>query len=104
VADASAGVAKLRDVRAARQTQVTATRAASRPALLRYQGGVSSYLEVLDAQRQLFDAQLALASATRDELSSVVQLYRALGGGWQQGEPQAAAAAPAAGLGRPQAG
>jgi multidrug efflux system outer membrane protein len=48
---------------------------------------VSSYLEVLDAQRQLFDAQLALANAVRDEFTSAVQLYRALGGGWQEPEP-----------------
>jgi multidrug efflux system outer membrane protein len=91
VADASAAVTKLRDVRAARQIQVTATTAASELALARYQGGVSSYLEVLDAQRQQFDAQLSLANAVRDELTSAVQLYRALGGGWRQ---QEAAAAP----------
>ena len=87
VADASAAVTKLGDVRAARQMQVTATTAATTLAVARYQGGVSSYLEVLDAQRQLFDAQLALATAVRDELTSAVQLYRALGGGWQQQEP-----------------
>ena len=94
VADASAAVMKLGDVRAARQTQVTATVAASGLAMARYQGGVSSYLEVLDAQRQQFDAQLALANAVRDELASAVQLYRALGGGWQQQEG-AAQPAPA---------
>jgi multidrug efflux system outer membrane protein len=94
VADASAGVVKLRDVRLARETQVKATTAAAELALGRYQGGVSSYLEVLDAQRQLFDSQLNLATTVRDELSSVVQLYRALGGGWQQMETGAAAASP----------
>ncbi|BDG01937.1 efflux transporter outer membrane subunit [Anaeromyxobacter oryzae] len=87
VADASAGVLKLRDVRAAFQTQVTATTAASTLAMARYQGGVSSYLEVLDAQRQQFDAQLSLANAMRDELTSLVLLYRALGGGWRQEAP-----------------
>ncbi len=95
VSDASAGVVKLRDVRSARQTQVKATTTAARLALARYQGGVSSYLEVLDAQRQQFDAQLSLASTVRDQLTSVVQLYRALGGGWQQQEPPAVASAPA---------
>jgi multidrug efflux system outer membrane protein len=101
VADASGAVLKLRDVRSARQTQVTATTAASKLALARYQGGVSSYLEVLDAQRQQFDAQLALATAVRDELTSAVQLYRALGGGWLQqeaapaGSPEAAPPAEA---------
>ncbi len=94
VADASAGVTKLRDVRAAREIQVTATTQGAKLAMARYQGGVSSYLEVLDAQRQAFDAQLALANARRDELTAVVQLYRALGGGWQQQEPAQAPAAP----------
>jgi multidrug efflux system outer membrane protein len=94
VADASGAVLKLRDVRTARETQVTATSAASRLAMARYQGGVSSYLEVLDAQRQQFDAQLALANAVRDELTSAVQLYRALGGGWQQQEAAPPAAKP----------
>jgi multidrug efflux system outer membrane protein len=97
VADASGAVMKQSEVRSVRTTQVTATVAASRLALARYQGGVSSYLEVLDAQRQQFDAELALATAIRDELTSAVQLYRALGGGWQQQEAAAApAAAPAA--------
>jgi multidrug efflux system outer membrane protein len=97
VADASAAVLKQRDVRAARQIQVTATTAATELAVARYQGGVSSYLEVLDAQRQQFDAQLNFATAVRDELTSVVQLYRALGGGWQQQEvPPSAEQAPVA--------
>jgi len=49
----------------------------------RFQGGASSYLEVLDAERSLFDAELDLADARRDRLLSVVQAYRALGGGWK---------------------
>jgi len=96
VADASAGVTKLKDVRAYRETQVTATTQATKLAFLRYQGGVSSYLEVLDAQRQQFDSQLNLATTVRDQVVSVVQLYRALGGGWQQQEPSAAQAPPPA--------
>jgi multidrug efflux system outer membrane protein len=51
---------------------------------LRYRGGVSDYLEVLDAQRSLFDAELDEATARRDELVALVQLYKALGGGWSQ--------------------
>ena len=43
---------------------------------------MASYLEVLDTERQLFDAELLLAQAQRDELLAVVRLYRALGGGW----------------------
>jgi multidrug efflux system outer membrane protein len=49
----------------------------------RFEGGQSSYLEVLDAERNLFNSELALADARRDRLLSVVQAYRALGGGWK---------------------
>src|SRR5262249_26832087 len=52
----------------------------------RYKGGVTSYLEVLDTERQLFTAELNLAQAQGSELVAVVQLYRALGGGWQPAE------------------
>ena len=50
---------------------------------LRYRGGLDSYLQVLDAERNLFGGQLTLAQLRLQELQSVVQLYRALGGGWQ---------------------
>ena len=50
---------------------------------LRYRGGLDSYLQVLDAERNLFGGQLTLAELRLRELQSVVQLYRALGGGWQ---------------------
>jgi multidrug efflux system outer membrane protein len=96
VADASAGVTKLKDVRIARETQVKATTTSTRLALARYQGGVSSYLEVLDAQRQQFDSQLNLATTVRDQVVSVVQLYRALGGGWQRADQSPAPASTAA--------
>jgi len=48
----------------------------------RYYNGYVSYLEVLDAQRSLFEAQLSLSQLTQKQLSSMVQLYKALGGGW----------------------
>jgi multidrug efflux system outer membrane protein len=95
VVDAAVGVQKLRFVRIEQETQVKATTEAARLALLRYEGGVSSYLEVLDAQRQQYDAELSLARTRRDELASVVQLYRALGGGWGREEAKPEAAAPA---------
>ncbi|MGB5496489.1 MAG: TolC family protein [Sedimenticolaceae bacterium] len=63
---------------------------------LRYKGGVSSYLEVLDTERQRFDAEIALVQAKRDESLSVIQLYKALGGGWQTDPPATAAAAATA--------
>jgi multidrug efflux system outer membrane protein len=53
-----------------------------RLAELRYKNGYSSYLEVLDAQRNLFDADRARLAALRDRQTAIVDLYRALGGGW----------------------
>jgi multidrug efflux system outer membrane protein len=49
---------------------------------LRYSGGIDSYLQVLDAQRNLFQGELVLARLRQRELTAIVQLYRALGGGW----------------------
>jgi multidrug efflux system outer membrane protein len=49
---------------------------------LRYKGGVSSYLEVLDAQRSLFNAQIDDATTTSEHTRSLIQLYKALGAGW----------------------
>jgi len=51
---------------------------------VRYEGGASSYLEVLDADTRLFVAQLGLAQAQLNELLALVQIYRSLGGGWEQ--------------------
>ena len=56
----------------------------TRLANMRYQGGVTSYLEVLDSDTRYFDAQLGLAQAQLNERLALVQLYNALGGGWQQ--------------------
>jgi multidrug efflux system outer membrane protein len=67
---------------------VKALEDASQIAKLRYEGGVSSYLEVLDTERQLFDAEIQLVQAKRDESQGVIQLYKALGGGWRA-EPSA---------------
>jgi outer membrane protein, multidrug efflux system len=62
---------------------VTALQDADRLSEVRYKGGLDSYLQVLDVQRNLFQGELTLARLRRDELASVVELYRALGGGWQ---------------------
>lgn len=62
--------------------QVEARTRARRLANLRYEAGDSSYLEVLDADRNLFQAELALTRARRDELAAAVRLFQALGGGW----------------------
>ncbi|QJR12130.1 putative efflux pump outer membrane protein TtgC [Usitatibacter rugosus] len=71
----------------ARQQSVSALRRAYRLANLRYDNGYSSYLDLLDAERQLFAAELSVADAQRLQLSAVVALYRALGGGWVPPEP-----------------
>ena len=65
------------------QELTQANRDAAQLAAVRYEGGVVSYLEVLYNEQQLFDTELLLAQARRDELLSVVELYRALGGGWE---------------------
>jgi len=82
VNDALVGVRATRDVAAAQERQADALRSAFRLADRRYQNGISSYLEVLDAQRNLFTAELALAQAQRLQLAAAVELYKALGGGW----------------------
>ena len=63
---------------------VAALRDATRLSTDRYQGGLDSYLQVLDAQRNLFRSELDLTTLQRQELTSIVELYRALGGGWNQ--------------------
>lgn len=67
---------------AARDQAVNALRRQQRLATLRYDNGYSNYLEVLDAERALFSAELALAEARRAHLAATVDLTRALGGGW----------------------
>jgi multidrug efflux system outer membrane protein len=80
--DAFVSVRTSRDQAVAQQRQVDALRRAFDLANRRYQNGVSSYLEVLDAQRNLFTSELALTQAQRQELVFGVQLYKALGGAW----------------------
>jgi len=73
---------KRREARIEQESLVGSLRDAARQANIRYRGGVTSYLEVLDTERQLFDAELQLVQFQRDELLAVVRLYRAAGGGW----------------------
>jgi multidrug efflux system outer membrane protein len=93
VSDQAVSVKMFTEVRIQNEVEVKSTSNAARLAMLRYQGGISSYLEVLDAQRRQFSSATDLVDARRDELVAVVQLYKALGGGWQ--EPPPAAAKPA---------
>ena len=83
VSDSLIAYRKVKEVRTQRELLVETLRDRTRLAYLRYNGGVSNLLEALDADRSLFDAELSLAQARRDELVTVVLLYRALGGGWQ---------------------
>jgi len=82
VEDALVGLRTAQDRAAAQQRQVVALRRALELANMRYQNGVSSYLDVLDAQRGLFSAELSLTQAERDQLVAAVQLYKAVGAGW----------------------
>src|SRR2546426_11569983 len=76
VEDALVGLRTAQDRSAAQERQVIALRRALELADMRYRNGVSSYLDVLDAQRGLFGAELALTQAERDQLVAAVQLYR----------------------------
>ena len=81
--DALAGVRAARDEVAAQSAQARALRQALALAESRYDAGLSSYLDLLDAQRSLFSAELALSQAQLGELTAAVQLYKALGGTWK---------------------
>jgi multidrug efflux system outer membrane protein len=83
VADSLANIEKLRDARVEQEAQVRALADASRLARLRYDRGLANYLEVVIADQDLFDAELELARTRGAQLNAVVQLYRALGGGWE---------------------
>ena len=76
------------DQRTAIQSQVAALREAADLATERYTAGRASYFEVLEAQQQLFPAESALAQTQRDQLLAVVNLYKALGGGWNLNDSQ----------------
>ena len=77
---------KLVETERQRARTVAAYQEAVRLASLRYTSGLSAYFEVLEAQQQLFPAEIGLAQTRRDQLVAVVNLYRALGGGWQAEE------------------
>jgi NodT family efflux transporter outer membrane factor (OMF) lipoprotein len=83
VADTLAAHTHTREQRGEEEKLVKALSESVRLSTLRYRGGLDSYLQVLDSERDLFAGQLTLAQLRLLELQSVVQLYRALGGGWQ---------------------
>jgi multidrug efflux system outer membrane protein len=73
---------KLAEVRRGQERAVAALQESVRLSTLRYSGGFAGYFEVIESQQQLFPAENSLAQTRRDQLIAVVQLYRALGGGW----------------------
>ena len=83
VSDALIAYRRNREFRDQQQLLTRSAGDALRLTTVRYQGGASSYLEVLDADTRLFAAQLVLAQAQLNELLAIVQIYRALGGGWE---------------------
>jgi multidrug efflux system outer membrane protein len=84
VSDALIAYQKFHQVRVRQEDTVADLQESVRLSNMRYKGGTTTYLEVLDGQRSLFSAELTLAEARGTEYQSLVQLYRALGGGWQQ--------------------
>ena len=87
VTAALVSINKLADVRVQQDVAVNALQTAVKVSTERYIAGKSDYYEVLEAQQQLFPAQNALAQTQLNQLLSVVQLYKALGGGWETDVP-----------------
>jgi multidrug efflux system outer membrane protein len=83
VSDALVGYRRSQEFRATQEQLLQSAQDARRLAEFRYQGGATSYLEVLDSDTRLFSAEVGLVQAQRDELAAFVEIYRALGGGWQ---------------------
>ena len=82
VEDALVAVRTYRTEHEARRRQVAAARSAATLSRARYDGGVTSYLEVLDTERSLFNAELTESQTLRLYINAIIELYKALGGGW----------------------
>ena len=83
VSDSLIGYDKYHSVRERQEQSVKDLQESVNVSLMRYKGGTATYLSVLDSQRSLFAAELTLAQARNNEYQSLVQLYKALGGGWK---------------------
>lgn len=97
VEDALVAIRTLRSEINARDRQRTAARSAAFLSKARYNGGVTSYLEVLVANTSLFDSEIGAVVSRRELLVAIVDLYKALGGGWMVESEQAKPAQPANG-------
>ena len=84
VCDSLVAYQKNQDFRKQQELLTIAAQNASQLSNVRYAGGVTSYLEVLDSDTRYYEAQINLAQALLNERLALVQLYTALGGGWQQ--------------------
>jgi multidrug efflux system outer membrane protein len=82
VEDALIEISTLEKESQARMKQMTASQNAAKLSKERYDGGVTSYLEVLDSERTQFDSELAASNTYQQYLNAYVKLYKALGGGW----------------------
>ena len=87
VSDALVGYRRDREFRAEQELLVKAAADARQLTEVRYRGGASSYLDVLDSETRLFSAELDLVGAQYNELAAFVEIYRALGGGWNESRP-----------------
>ena len=83
VSDALIGYQKYHGVRDRQEQTVKDLQDSVSVSLMRYRGGTATYLDVLDSQRSLFNAELTLAQARNSEYQGLVQIYKALGGGWK---------------------
>jgi multidrug efflux system outer membrane protein len=83
VADAPVAYRKNQEFRAQQELLTRSAEDATRLSNMRYRGGATSYLEVLDSESRYFAAELNLAQAQLNELLAFVEVYRALGGGWE---------------------
>ena len=84
VSDALVQFQRIREIRAQQELLVTALQDRKRLAYMRFRGGVDTMLNALNSDQDLFVAEVSLTQTRRDELLSLVQLYKALGGGWQE--------------------
>ncbi len=94
VSDALVLRQRLGEIREQQAREVTALETAVRVSSERYLAGKASYYEVLEAQQQLFPAQISLARTQRDQQLAVVSLYKALGGGWKEQQSNSGAPTP----------
>ena len=96
VEDGLITIETLKEELRAQEMRMNAAQNAEMLSAERYNKGVTSYLEVLESQRQSFDAQLSYSTVRRELLTSYILLYKALGGGWLSPEEEQEAAEAAA--------